>query len=90
MSTVPVEDARRKLKEILLEGLFIYFFAKFNHVPTFHIRNSYYLKSEPIRSTLMTVMGLTDVIQSLKSFFNFFSEVFVFKDKKSELRLKVS
>ena len=52
-------------------------------------RYHYYLKSEPIRSALMAVVGLKDVIQSLKTFFDHFRETFVFNENRCELRLKV-
>jgi hypothetical protein len=53
VSTICVEKARKKMKRILLEGVFIYFFAKFSHCSFFSIKYSYYLKSEPVRYLLL-------------------------------------
>ena len=60
INTLASDKARMKLKKILLEGCFIYFFAKFSHGSHFAIKNSYYMKSDPIRSALITVTGLID------------------------------
>lgn len=87
--TMPRDAAARKLKWILLEGLFVYFLAKFSHGPTFPIKNSYYVRSEPIRSALQTVMGVTDIVFALRGFFRSFQQIFVFNEKKSELKLTV-
>lgn len=89
MNTLPSDKARLKLKRILLEGVLIYFFAKFSHGQYFSIKYSYYMKSEPIKSALLTVTGLDDVVQALKVFFAFFKDVFIFNEKTSELRLQV-
>ncbi len=35
-------DAKDALKKLLVEGLFIYFFAKFSHGPVFKIKYTYY------------------------------------------------
>ena len=56
----------------------------------FAIKNSYYMKSDPIRSALITVTGLTDVVQALKAFFAYFKQIFVFNEKNCELRLTVN
>lgn len=90
INTLASDKARMKLKKILLEGCFIYFFAKFSHGSHFAIKNSYYMKSDPIRSALITVTGLTDVVQALKAFFAYFKQIFVFNEKNCELRLTVN
>jgi hypothetical protein len=53
-----VAEAKLELKKILLEGVFIYFFAKFSHSMNFAIKYSYYLKSEPIRLVALTILFL--------------------------------
>lgn len=57
------EFAKRKLKECLLRGLFIYFFAKFSHDQTFVIKNSYYERFKHISEK--NDLGLLIVHKSL-------------------------
>lgn len=43
LGTPNKSEARDKLRRILIEGLFIYFFAKFCHGPSFKIKPQYYM-----------------------------------------------
>lgn len=43
LGTPDKSEARDKLRRIVIEGLFIYFFAKFCHGPTFKIKPQYYM-----------------------------------------------
>ena len=63
------EYAGQKLKEILVEGLFVYFFAKFCHGPRFKIKLAFYQRSEPIKSTLLVVTGAKDIQEAIYKYF---------------------
>lgn len=79
--------ALAELRNNLVEGLFIYFFAKFCHGRRFKIKVSYYQKSEPVRSVLMLVTGQSDIANALRMFFGIFNGVFVFDKDSSDLSL---
>jgi len=70
--------AKQKLKEILVEGVFVYFFAKFCHGPTFKIKMSFYQRSEPVKSCLLAITGADDVTDAIHTYFNWYSDIFCF------------
>ncbi len=73
--------AERRLRLLLVEGVFIYFFAKFCHGPRFPIKVSFYQRSEPVRSVLQLVTGEADVAEAIGAFFDTFNQIFVFDRK---------
>lgn len=87
-SALPRAKASEKLCRILVEGLFIYFFAKFCHGPMFKIKYSYYQRSEPIKSTLMTLTGQSNVVDAISAYFDLFRQIFIFQSDLCELRLR--
>ena len=82
------ELAAQKLRESLVEGLFVYFFAKFCHGPTFRIKVSFYQRSEPIRTAITVVTGQNDVPEAIHTFFDFFKEIFVYDSLSGELVMR--
>ena len=82
------ELARQKLKEILVEGLFVYFFAKFCHGPKFKIKVSFYQRSEPIKSALIAVTGKQDVQEAIQTFFDVYRDVFCYDSESGDLVMR--
>lgn len=80
--------ARQKLKEILVEGLFVYFFAKFCHGPKFKIKVSFYQRSEPIKSALMAVTGDKDVQDAIQTFFDVYRDIFCYDPVSGDLVMR--
>ncbi len=81
------EEAKQRLKELLVEGLFIYFFAKFTHVQRLKILVSYYEKAEPIRTALWLATGHSDMAEAIKRYFACYEGAFALV--KNHLHLKV-
>ena len=71
----------------IVEGIFIYFFAKFNKSLEFKIKYPFYNKSEPIRTVLITVTGQKSVNYALQVYFDAMKEVFLFNQESGILRL---
>ena len=71
----------------IVEGMFIYFFAKFNKSHEFLIKYPFYSKSEPIRTVLVTVTGQKSVNYALQFFFDVMKEVFAFNQATDVLKL---
>ena len=70
----------------IVEGIFIYFFAKFNKTSEFRIKYPFYNKSEPIRTVLVTVTGQKSVNYALQVYFDAMKEVFLFDQETSMLK----
>jgi len=71
----------------IVEGIFIYFFAKFNKSNEFLIRYPFYAKSEPIRTVLITVTGQRSVNYALHFYFDMMKKVFAFNQATDVLKL---
>lgn len=82
-------EAKTKLHHLLVEGLFIYFFAKFAHGPMFNIKIAFYERSEPIHSVLKIMTGHSDMAAALLYYFKTLSDIFVYEPKRGELTLTV-
>ncbi|XP_059094490.1 uncharacterized protein LOC131889411 [Tigriopus californicus] len=82
-------EAKIKLHHLLVEGLFIYFFAKFAHGPMFNIKIAFYERSEPIHSVLKIMTGHSDMAAALLHYFKSLSDIFVYEPKRGELTLTV-
>jgi hypothetical protein len=85
----PKEVAASRLRHILAEGTFLYFFAKFCHGPTFDIKMSYYSRSEPIRSALLLTTGACNVKQALSLFFQRFRSFFNYHEETGRLTITI-
>lgn len=70
----------------IVEGIFIYFFAKFNKTSEFRIKYPFYNKSEPIRTVLVTVTGQKSVNYALQLYFDVMKEIFLFDQETSMLK----
>ena len=80
-------EALSTLHSLLVEGLFIYFFAKFCHHPIFKIKYSYYQRSEPIRTSLLLVTEETNVERAIMSYFRALCGAFKYNETNHELSL---
>jgi len=81
------DEARNRLNELIVEGLFLYFLARFTHGAIFQIKYSYYAKSEPIKSILLGLTGQLSVNVAIQYYFNMMKDIFVFDVPKHELKL---
>jgi len=79
--------AKEELQYIIVEGIFIYFLAKFCHGPVFKIKMEYYRTAEPIHTLLTSVLDKHSVFGSLRNYFIMMDEVFKFNSTDDELRL---
>lgn len=75
------------LRNILVEGLFLYFLAKFCHGAEFAIKISYYERSEPIRSSLIYATGSRKMSTAIRAYFDCYSEIFSLSEDLSLLRM---
>ena len=81
------KEAEVELQFIIIQGIFIYFLAKFCHGPVFKIKMEYYKTAEPIHTLLTCVLDQHSVFGSLRSYFVLMNEVFKFDSHNDELRL---
>merc|ERR1719436_261266 len=80
-------DAMVALQKMIVEGIFIYFFAKFNKSHEFKIKYPFYSKSEPIRTVMVTVTGQQSINYALQFYFDVMKDVFHFDSETCMLTL---
>ncbi|XP_040563242.1 uncharacterized protein [Lepeophtheirus salmonis] len=87
-SSLHKDESRNNLSFILVEGLFLYFLAKFYHQVEFPLRLSYYRRSEPVKSSLLYATGCKNIKAALFTYFKLYPDVFHVNPETSLLKLR--